>query len=527
MISVQILINAVDLSAGLYGMVTVSATEGEARLAEFTLNPASGTLNPYDWIGQSVIINYIDGASTRLFTGIVHAPKYDISTGLTHFICTDNLQEAVETISRSAIDALIPGYWDEAVFNDPEENWSYAQQRISCYAGAFDKSAAGVLRSTAWQAKTTPDFTFIDSDIIEKTLDISLAERRNIINSIAVKFSSRYERLWQRELTASWQAPFMTPFQGYLANRYQLPTKTMISEALSQWIIKAVAFTDMPPSGTYGGIFWGLTDYGRELAQAMTATVATRWKQAITDNYTITVQSAASISQHGALAVERSHSKQSEQNVNFTDFKEYAAPVGDFISTGNYIAKNEQTISNALLCAIHQAKTEILRSHRSNSVQFSAVLQPDLDVANTVYVNHSKLQAKGKVYSFVHTIDTLQGRAVTDIQLAVFLPNVASQADTTITAPSSPYANPTGLPSQLSALSTYIGNITGAPAQDSNWLGWIGNYDSWSGTPPAPEVYDPAFVVEFPEITEGAAVEHNGSYSYNVAIPQDTLVIIK
>lgn len=542
--SVLININSVNLSARLVAgiPIEVRASEGNARIATFAINPVSGTINPYDYIGQDVTLDYIDGSTNLLFTGIVHSTEYDITTGLLSFICTDNTQEVVELIPRSSINALIPqATWDESVFNDPEENWTYTQQLLSTYPGSFDLSPYGVPRVTDWQAKVTPDYTFTDGQILHNSLKIlKLAERRSITNSIDITFSSRFERLWQRELSAtwtyvdSWYSPSIYgPFYRWLQNTFELPTKDNVLRAFNGWIVKDIVHTELPASGSFGGppdgvILWNKQDYNDSQTLGFTANIATRWKQTVTTNYVINVKAPASVTQHTELKIKRDHSFNSKTNDEFINFDEYEAPLGSSVGTGNWILTNEESITNAVLTAINQAKTTILASHRENRIGFDIALNPGIDLDKTVRVNHAKVQAKGKVSGLTHSIDLLTGRAITSVEIAVYLPNVAGQTNTTIAVPATPYTNPSGLPSDIGALTTHVGKITGAPTEDANWRGWICNHYHWSGTPPVPPIYETKFQVDIPAITEGVPVDFSTALqTFNVAIPQDELVIIK
>ena len=525
--SVSVIINAVDVSLKIKGLLSVKGKEGAARIARFTINPDPGVIDPYSYIGKPVTINFIDGTSDRIFTGIATKPSYSIYTGLLSFVCTDNLQEEVELVDRAAVDLLLPvGYWDKAVFNDPTENWSYSQQRMSTYPGSFNKDVNGAVVITDWQPKAIPDFTFTDSTIVDKSLDISaLAERRSITNSIKITFQNRYQRLWQRELSGSW-ALGMT-FDAWLLDPTDLPTKQMVEQAASGWTKKAISFTDLLPSGMYSGVSWNLSLYAQTLCQGASIAVAKRWKQNITDTYTITVQSAASITQHGLLEVEQKHSLTADDNSSFAEFKEYKAPTGTLVEAGNYVELTALSPNNAILTAVNVAKTKILASHRNNRITFKTALDASIDTDKTVRVNHTKAQATGKVSSVTHEIDLLAGRAITTCTIAVYSPNIAAQTDDALTVPTSPYTDPSGLVGTLPALNSYLGNVDLAPVEDPNWNGFIGNYEEWTGTPPAPEFYNERFSFEIPAITDTAAVDYAGISSFNVAIPQNELVVIK
>jgi hypothetical protein len=213
MFSGQILIDSVDYYPLLTGELSVTMEEGSARLAKFTLDPLPGSIDPYLWIGQPVEIYFIDGSTDLLFTGLVHTVDYDIDAGLTQFICSDVLQEDFETVTRAEADKLITeGRWSDKIFRSTRDNWDYAQQKMSTYPGSLDKAPDGALRITPWAAKTTPDYTYTAASIDSGTLKIDqLAERRSIVNSVKITYSSVFQALRQREQSLSWSAEFDTP----------------------------------------------------------------------------------------------------------------------------------------------------------------------------------------------------------------------------------------------------------------------------------------------------------------------------
>lgn len=526
-ISFTILLNAVDVTAQQTGRINVSITEGSARLATFKINPPAGAVDPYSYIGQTVSIDY---GATRLFTGIVNTPVYDIATGLLTLSCSDVLQEVFELTTRAAIDLALPGYWDGTVFTDPADNWTYAQQIMSTYPGSYDKSPSGVGRVTDWLPKVTPDATFTESSILDGSLSVSLANRRSITNSVKISIDHRYKRLWQREVNGTWNPGFTAAnWDTYLANTFAWPTKKMVEEACSGWTIKSIAYTDTPPTGVYGTppAVWQQTDYTLTLCITATIDIAQRWIQDVTDTYTITVASAASVAQHGLLEIEQNHGITETDNGQFLEFSAYKAPQGTNIEAGNWLDYTSTDPSTALLTAINLAKTKILDSHRQNSVTFRCALDPALDVSSTVRVNTAKTQATGKVSAISHSIDVSEGRAeaITECTIAVYLPNIAAQTDDAITAPASPHVTPSGLTNSLPVLSTHIGGADALPADDPNWNGWVTNYDIHTGS--APVVYDPRFSFEIAAITEGNSVAFAGVSAFNVAIPQNEMVMTK
>jgi hypothetical protein len=521
--SAQILINSVDYYAQLTGEISVSIDEGAARLATFTLDPLPGPIDPYAWIGQPVEIYYDDGTGAALiFTGIVHTPDYDIDAGTTQFTCTDGLQEAFETLTRAQADQLIPaGVWSDKIFRSTRDNWDYAQQKMSTYPGSLDKSPAGALRVTDWTAKSTPDYTYTAANIDSGTLKIDqLAERRSIINSVKITYSSLFQALRQREQVISWAADGVTPWGLYLSNPFPLPERQAIEAALDDWTLKQISYTDLPDSGTYNYLGqdqgWVLNDYGETLCQGFTATVAARWRQDVVAEYTITVGNAASQSQHGLLEIEQRYNvshKTKGRGEDFLKFDTYKSPAGELVydsgafgTAFEWLQSTQGDDGLPQMVAVSIARTKILHSHRQNRISFECALNPGLDVSKTVAIDHPKLAAKGKVYRIEHRINVLEGFAITLCTIAITLPSVDGQTSDSIARAAMPYATPIDFappsaPASFAALGQYVGNDNTSAEEDQSWTGWVTNYPFWSGTGDPPPYYDPPrFAVETPAI---------------------------
>lgn len=520
----QILIDSVDYYAQLTGELSVRIDEGAARLARFTLDPMPGAIDPYLWIGKPVVINFIDGSTDLLFTGLVHTVDYDIDAGTTEFVCTDALQEVFETVTRPAADKLITaGLWSDKIFRSTKDNWDYAQQKMSTTPASLDKSPAGALRITPWAAKSTPDLTYTAATIDSGTLKIDqLAERRSIVNSVKIKYSSVFQALRQREQAISWTAEYPSPgnwFQ-YLEHTFDLPERQAIEAALRDWTLKTIEYVDLPDSGIYSYLgedhVWILSDYSRNQCQGFNAVVAIRWRQDIAIEYSITVANAASVAQHGLLEVEQSYNishKTKGRDDDFLKFDAYKAPEGahvvDLVGSDEWLSSTQGDDSLPQLVALSIAKTRILASHRQNRISFECALNADIDVDLTVAIDHSKLTAKGKVTAVEHRIDVLEGFAITKCTIAVTLPQVSGQTDDTISRALTPYITsapslvPPESPPSWPTLLTHIGNDDGVDPDDPTWNGWISNYDFWSGLGDPPPVYDPIrFAIESPAVDD-------------------------
>jgi hypothetical protein len=522
----KILIDDVDYYDQLTGEISVSIDEGQARIATFTLDPLPGPIDPYAWIGQPVVISYspringdeFDEPYVVIFTGIVHTPDYDIDAGTTKFTCTDGLQESFETVSRAQADQLIPvGVWSDKIFRSTRDNWDYAQQKMSTYPGSLDKSPSGALRVTDWAAKSVADYTYTAANIDSGTLRIEqLAERRSIINSIKISYTSVFQALRQREVPVSWAAEDVTPWATYLANPFYLPERQAIEAAFSDWTLKMIDYDDLPASGTYGGSNWILSDYSKTCCQGFDAVLAVRWRQDITAEYTITVGCEASQDRHGLLQVEQRYNvnhKTKGRNDDFLKFGHYRAPQGSLVysagGTSEWLYSTQGEDGIPQLVAVSIAKTKILASHRQNRIAFECALAPGLDVDKTVAINHPKLSAQGKVYGVEHRINVLEGFAVTRCTIAVTLPAVDGQLGDPISRAAMPFVTApldftlTDAPAAFPLLGQYIGNGSGSPPEDQAWNGLVTNYETWLGVGTPPPVYDPIrFAIETPALDE-------------------------
>lgn len=521
--SAQILIDSSDYYTQITGQVSVQIEEGAARLASFVLDPLPGAVDPYAWIGKSVVINYRAQSSdawARLFTGGVHTVDYDIAEGVVRFTCTDNLQEAFESISRPAIDALTSMCaWSDKLFSAARDKWDYVQQRMSTYPGSLDKSPSGVLRVTDWAAKTTPDHTYTDATIDSGTLRIEqLAERRNIVNSVKITYTSVFQGLRQRESKVEWAADYGSLWQEWLSNPFYLPERQAIESALSDWTLKSIEYDPVLPSGEYGGINWIATDYSDALCLGFRAWLAIRWRRDIALEYTVTVGNAVSQSAHGLLESEQSYSvdHKTRKGDDWTHFEDYQLPAGDMLygslPFGDRFEWQKTTQGDDSLpqfCAVSIARTKLLQSHRQNRISFECALNGAIDVSQTVKVEHTKLLAKGKVYGVEHIIDVLEGFATTRCTVAITLPSQSGQTNDSIARATMPYFSllpdySAAAPPNFPALGQHLGNIDDAPVEDQSWIGLISNYQTWSGfaTEPPP-LYDPVrFVVTTPAIDD-------------------------
>jgi len=554
-----ITLNNVDMTVRQSGLVDVEMEEGAASVASFELLPFSGAIDPYEWIGVPVTIDYLTFNSAgdtltnhRLFTGIVDEPIYDPATRFTRFECTDGLQEFFEQKSFAQVDAVIGGYHSDVVFGETEDRWEYAQQRLSTQPASFDFDVYGVGRLTNWQSKAVADLSFSAANIIHESLGLKLISRRDVVNTVNIKFGYRFGRKWLREIGGGWHYP--RPFYQFLSDQTFLPNRDMVLNALnSGWDIKSISFNKLPPSGQYtnaegGQTTWKITDELRDyLIFGASFTIAKRWLQDVTEDYTIQVTADASIAKHGVVKADEFYSLDEDVDEEFEQVSEQASvgfsSLGDSVDTGSSfgytppefggesVGDYDQIIDpisrvdvdNAIKTAIAEARTHILKTHRANAVIIQDLLVPSADTSKTAQVSTGEVAAKGKVKRVHHTLNTSSREALSTIELSLYQPNIAGQADDAVSVPAQINTSPSIQTKGLSLGSHFGGRTT--EKYNPDWTGYIGNWTSARTFPS--EWYPNEFRVDIPEIEDEArdAQEFTGASVYNTAIPQDILTI--
>lgn len=204
-LSVQI--GGLDVTPRIVGEVAVTSAESAASLAEFTMLPFAGAVNAALWVGKPVAIQYAPpgGSLVTLFTGIVDTPVYDPSTRLTRLQCTDGLQLMFDGVPPEGAMAVIGGgQWSSFIFERSRDGWSTFNDIMSTQQASFNLDSLGHGVLTPWGAKATPDFAFDESSLVDRSLSVSLAGARDIVNSIELKFEYRYARLWEFTHTLQW-----------------------------------------------------------------------------------------------------------------------------------------------------------------------------------------------------------------------------------------------------------------------------------------------------------------------------------
>ncbi|MBZ9666323.1 hypothetical protein H3221_016390, partial [Pseudomonas sp. LMG 31766] len=212
---VRLLVDGVDLTSQVTGMIDVDLEEGAAGVGGFVLYLPPGPVVPDDWKGKPVLIDFISrdryGVITeqRLFTGKIEMPEWDPTWRLLACDCSDQLQQRVEGMPIEAIDALTGGHWSADLFEPVtgRSRWDYAQERMESRAASLDCSPTGTVRVTNWAAAAVPHFVFGPGTTLFESVQIDLQPLGAATNRLEIDAGYRFPRLWQHIQGFGWTHP--------------------------------------------------------------------------------------------------------------------------------------------------------------------------------------------------------------------------------------------------------------------------------------------------------------------------------
>ena len=505
----EVILDGVDVSASLLGEIQVEAEENVARVAHFTLRPAVGPIELTDWVGADVQISFVRKdpvtllvtSKIRMFTGLVDVPEYDAQMRLTTYQCSDNLQQRTEQLDRPTIDSLIQGRYSDLIFDVEEDNWSYAQNQQSTVPKAFDISPQGVFREgTDWASKVTPDYLFTADNIIDESHSVELEDYRGIITTVEIDCDYAYERLRQRDGRWVWNYP--GNFCDYTQNNHTIPQKERIESAMNgtTWVLTALNFTDLPPStlvttcpvaGFVSAWINTPQGLGPLFALGASGTLTKRFAQSIKEEYRLKLIAPQIATVFGGPVVAKIN-KSIRSEYDTDKWEDSLDPPESVVSTILRIGTSddffedmidEQVASRAdfdeaILVLIDQGKAMVLDAHRQNMVNFDVALVPTIDVIHTIEIDTETLDARGKVFQVVHTMDIDSGEARTQCTLAVSKSNGDPvTTDPTVVPP---------IPDTISQMTTTNATIR----LDTRYGGQIGGTGT-TGAASADKVSDP------------------------------------
>lgn len=544
-------LGGVDISERLVGQIDVDATEGEARIARFSMRAAAGTLLLPDWTGKPVEISIArqeaNGSASdvrRLFTGVVDVPDYDLSTHVVQFDCTDQRQEVIGNTPREWIDVNVAGYYSEAVSGPPSDTLDYALARLASVPAALDLDPYQSPRVTAWALPEPAALTFDAGDILDGSLQLQLASRADLRNEVTTGLQYRFPRLRARVI----EVQFERTISQYTSQGLDIPSRAMIEQALSGlsgWSpLGEVLFVPIDPGsyesvGAGGSIFTvvSLTD-APNLALGFAATYSARWVQSVTEDYAINVRAQASVD---AIGYARETLSPASLDAPFdeagwldnpaTEPALTLPPIGDVALDYATAGADRAASTAAIETLVAQAKVTALASHRNSRASAAVPIQADIDLDKRVAINTATLITSGKVARVAHRMSIDDGSAVTEFDIAISGFNaVGLQDDDAPSAPAAP-TDPTPAPeaAQLAAvIDLYVGQTdTSVEYNEATMIGFTTNARAGAGFSAIGYAYPLAMSIGAPEIEAAVRdpITLPAAATYAVAIPQDPLEV--
>jgi hypothetical protein len=432
------LIDGVDVSAQLVGQASVTAAEGAARIASVTLRPPAGIVAPLDYVGKPITLDYVlmvagTPVPRRLFTGRVDTPAYDPDSSLLTLTCTDDLQNIIAALPRSTVIRLTGGLFTEAVQGEMDDEWDYAQARLTTVAGSLDASASGGLRTTLWDSGSTWA-TFTESELIYQRMQLTLPQRSTLVNKVEIAFDYRYTRLRQRQTTVGWSGTEkeMQDDEGMQfvmkRNGFQYPTQQDILGAAegTGWTVTRGIFSPAPAAIEVEfvvgpSLLMGFFHPPAGSVEMAVLHLAHRHSQTVTERYSITVTADASVAVNGELPSALRGAIASDFSGSAWESALDVVPLMPGGGTLDYAPDADRADADyAIQTLLDQARVKILSSHRSGRVGNAILCNPDLDLDKRVAIDTAKVSASGKVANVVHVLDFAEGSAITEFSLAIF-----------------------------------------------------------------------------------------------------------
>lgn len=583
--TVDIVVGGTSIPVSQIQSVTITRTAGTAAEASFVLVKSTGVQNPEAFQGKPVKI-FCKTPSTgrvRIFTGWVDTPSLDIIEKKITYKCTDRRKNQILKLSQAYVKGI--GTFSEDVFGTPTDRSVELDFRMQTVAADFDFDASGNPTYTTWNPKTTPDFTFTDSDVYYSKPQINYTNKSHTVNTIDISLVYEYERLHNQVCTMIWFG-YVDFCRDWANNGYpSFPSKQMILQAAEGggWkVVDGIHFTELWPEGWYtcstaGYILWhpdqeefqytpetksaklknggsttfsdgnqysintqvydpdGFAKYaprggnvsysGGALCRSATWTAALKFSQTVSETYNITLKSPQAITRYGVIT--------ETDSANITDDYNESSwsddPTREGYTTNLYINKdtNRVRVQVAINCIIQKGITTLKAAHRDAEVSFSTDIKPTLDLKHTVRINSNPIDAKGKVKSITHEFSALEPSAKTTVIIGLSRAT-GSDSNGTFAVPS-PISEPDGSTyidtNFVVGLQNYLGRD---PADGADWNGYVGNKNITLPDRPIYRTnYAEMFISTYPSIPNRIRKKRllSSSHTFNVHIPNDSLTV--
>lgn len=438
---VIITLAGVDKSSQLSGEVMIDAEESSAAIAEFTLLPEPGPINPDQWIGAPVLINAVvdGGAPERIFTGNVDVPKYDIESGLTKFRCTDGLQKRFEEMSREEIDDVVAAYWSPYIFDDAADGWDYAQDQMSTDYYSVDADRFGVIDYFSLEGGQEPTITYDDSSYVAGSLGVDLPSHRDLVNQVDLHVECRYTVYVEAAASFGWSWPY-NPGD---APGWPVPSPSAAqSAAASVGRLSSFSYQEFPSTGLFENGSWDpassvdiangsfvswQNERPAETCFSFTATAKKRAAVEVTWKSHQRFRFEDSISRFGVCKKDETFAFDMTEPppAGWDQFESDADFPAGWDARSSYSAfKPSMPVSfdphvyrDIFWSLAYLYMVDVFKRHRAR-VRFAVPFEPLMDRRTFAGIGSSRVSATGKVYRYVHRLNAESGAAVTELTLA-------------------------------------------------------------------------------------------------------------
>ncbi len=533
----RVLVGGLDLSDRLTGPCSVEAEENGSRLCTLHLLPEPGLFEADQWTGRPVQLwqQRLEGdqlaAETLWFTGYALQPRWNISTQVIRLTATCQRQRRLADLSPAQVAALIPGDYADGIFGPVNDSERFAADLLSTRPVALDCGADGQFRLTPWAAKASPDYHLTADEVIDGSLELTLATADQLLNQLVLHLEYRYSRLRYRRYQFNWAHPAGN-FCTWLADSTDLVTLSMLNSALEQsnWQLHSLSYEALPPSmsNPCGNVGFWINRYTADPhLLAFSASVGSRIAQSLSETYHLTLGASGSQATYGL----RSQEERFGDEVVF-DAGEWESDeggpaegavqdeLGDWIADQSAPARRSRVLHTALAVG----ETRLLAQHRLNRLRLQ-LPQGDtvFDLRHTLQVEALGIRAKGKVARLNARWDHDSGSANLELELAISRsgPHVPAGP---LSLPSPPVFDLGSPPTGSSELVTQLGGRPGSPPFDENLDGVSANYGVLF---PGAETYPRRLQISTPEIAAAHRdpVSAERLASYEITIPNDLLLM--
>lgn len=535
--SAQATVNG-EVLAQLTGEMTISGGEDVARIASFSVIPSSpAQLLAFESAPVSIDVTLFrtgELATMRRFTGIVETVEFDPASRVATLHCRDGYQERPKACTSAAdVEALFGGLaWPCAKVlpwnDDQPDPVSYFSSLQATMLGACAIDSSGVWQATPWSI-SSPVVTFSAGEVFSDSVQVSMANRRDLPVSIRGRLNFRYARLHCAEQILTWDDP---GYSDHLV--YGLPVlgRATVMQALqgaNGWIIKGKPIIDIPVAGSHAVIVGGSTlyyvipyDVAQTAVEHLVVTMYRRWYQQVQLSFVVDIPmggtseredsiTASMTSSFDAASWETTPTSEDSLGLYLTNPPVVAVPPTGyeglptpFPPTNAALDHHPDVTAGDLTAAAQHVVALALRKaaqgKRKQTVRFDRPLDPRWEIGACLSVDAYGVSGTGQLVAFEDRLDHDSGDAVSTLTLAC--PD-GTAADTAFTADATQPGNTVAHALSMPALGTHKGGWVSTPSVpvEDDLLGFLCNVTlSAAAADPSKPSYIAQFRIIMPEV---------------------------